>query len=67
MVVSEAPSSGLVIDQARKTGFTIRNRDQLSAALKNNDLVTDDSATPDTPKEKYSSGLFIDETRGTPR
>lgn len=37
-LVSEAPPSGLVVDQARKTGFTIRNRDELSektAALMN--------------------------------
>ncbi|KAF8444703.1 major facilitator superfamily domain-containing protein [Boletus edulis BED1] len=44
---------GLVIDQARKSGFTIRNRDELSerrAALGNR--AADDIATPDTPQEK---------------
>lgn len=58
MLISEAPSSGLVVDQARKSGFTIRNRDELSerkAALKNNVQSADDAPTPDTPKEKWSA------------
>lgn len=48
--------SGLVVDQARKTGFTIRNRDELSerkAALENNVQAADDITTPDTPHEKW--------------
>lgn len=58
MLISEAPSSGLVVDQARKSGFTIRNRDELSerkAALENNVQSADDTPTPDTPKEKWSA------------
>lgn len=63
-VVSKAPSSGLVVDQARKTGFTIRNRDELSekqAALGNNVLASGDIATPDTLQEKRGSGEFLEE------
>lgn len=59
---SEAFSSGLVVDQARKTGFTIRNRDELSerqAALGKDGLATADIATPSTPKEKQVSGEFL--------
>ena len=55
ILVSEAPSSGLVVDQARKNGFTIRNRDELSerkATLENNVQPADDIVTPDTPQEK---------------
>jgi FHS family L-fucose permease-like MFS transporter len=46
---------GLVVDQARKSGFTIRNRDELSerrVALENNVQPADDIVTPDTPQEK---------------
>lgn len=56
MHVSKVPPSGLVIDQARKNGFTIRNRDELSekkAALENNAQAADEIATSDSPQEKW--------------
>lgn len=56
MLVSEAPSSGLVVDQARKSGFTIRNRDELSAAL---EKPAGDIVTPDSPQEKSGSREFL--------
>ncbi|KAF8556322.1 MFS general substrate transporter [Imleria badia] len=47
---------GLVVDQARKSGFRIRNRDELSekkAPLDNNVQTADNLVSPDTPQEKW--------------
>ncbi|KAG6375437.1 major facilitator superfamily domain-containing protein [Boletus reticuloceps] len=61
---------GLVIDQARKSGFTIRNRDELSekrAALGNRVQAADDIVTPDTPKESRSHTLLEEVLERLPR
>ncbi|KAG9316695.1 major facilitator superfamily domain-containing protein [Chiua virens] len=55
---------GLVVDQARKAGFTIRNRDQLSerrVARQHNVLASDAVITADTPGEKRELGEFLEE------
>jgi FHS family L-fucose permease-like MFS transporter len=47
---------GLVVDQARKSGFTVWNRDELSARIAKDDLP---DTAPDSPGEKAASADLV--------
>ncbi|KAH7888617.1 MFS general substrate transporter [Phlebopus sp. FC_14] len=53
-------ASGLVVDQALKTGFTIRNRDELTSRQAKAAAATAEVEGPTTPIEKKISSEFLE-------